>query len=293
MYRNWHGRFVLAGLTIGLAYFPIWLFHLISYTLTGSTVMPLILGCIAVAAWQLWSGRKRLAQLEASEADELLGRLLIVSGLILFPLCWFAVWPLSILWLFALVGIAISTWGPAFFRAVPLSVLLLAVTAYPKPGIFAKMAWQTLTPYKYLERFMAWAGATGLQLLGLPAISEGTLVTLPPTGSVSVDWGCNGFSMACSMAASGFFMGLLLKQRGKMVMMMTIIGALLALIFNIPRIMLLAVASIHWGDASFDFWHGVWGGQIFSAVLFTVYYYTVMAIIKRRPKQSGKMGEPS
>jgi hypothetical protein len=46
------------------------------------------------------------------------------------------------------------------------------------------------------------------------------------------------------------------------------------------------MASIYWGEAAFDFWHSTWGAQIFSAVLFTVYYYAVMAVIKKRPKRS-------
>jgi len=55
----------------------------------------------------------------------------------------------------------------------------------------------------------------------------------------------------------------------------------LALIFNVPRIMLLAIAAVYWGETSFKFWHGPWGGQMFSGVLFTVYYYAVMGLANR------------
>ncbi|MBD2260590.1 cyanoexosortase C [Pseudanabaena sp. FACHB-2040] len=284
-FKSWHGRFVLAGLTVGLIYFPIWLFHLGTRTLQGSGAMPLILGCVAMGLWQLWKSRQAIVQLQVSESDEFLGHLLILCSVVLFPFCSFAVWAQSILWFCALSGIVISTWGIVFFKHFPLPSLLIAVTVYPKPGILARVLWETLTPHDYLNRFMAWSGAFGLRLIGLPAISEGSLVVLPPEGSVHVDWGCNGFSMACTMAATGFFLGILLKQRGPTVFIMTIVGAVMALIFNIPRIMLLTVASIHWGEASFNFWHGTWGGQIFSGALFTVYYYAVMAIIKHRSRK--------
>lgn len=284
--QTWHGRIILAGLTVGLFYLPLWLFHLIVRTIQGSAGLPLIAGCIGLGFWQLWAKQQELKELEASEADQVLGHLLIVGSVILFPFSRFALWPQAILWLFILAGIVISHWGLNFWWRYPLPTLLLAITVYPKPGIFARILWEGLTPQRYLDRFMAWSGAHGLQLIGLPAISDGTLVVLPPDGAVQVDWGCNGFSMAFTMATTGFVMGIFMKQRWPTVVMMTVIGAVLALIFNIPRIMLLAVASIHWGEESFNFWHGNGGGQIFSGILFTIYYYAIMAYIKRSPKRS-------
>lgn len=40
--------------------------------------------------------------------------------------------------------------------------------------------------------------------------------------------------------------------------MMMVVGAGLALVFNIPRIMLLTLASVYWGKERFNFWHGTW-----------------------------------
>ncbi|MBD2260588.1 archaeosortase/exosortase family protein [Pseudanabaena sp. FACHB-2040] len=130
---------------------------------------------------------------------------------------------------------------------------------------------------------MAHAGAAALRVIGQPAIAEGSIVALPPAGAVNVDWGCNGFNMAFTMAAAGLIMGLFYKQRWYNTLSIMAVGTVLALIFNVPRIMLLTIASVYWGEASFKFWHGHWGGQLFSSVLFTVFYYAVMALINRQP----------
>lgn len=284
---TWHGRFVLAGLTLGLVYFPTWFFQLFNRSLVqGSTALSLILIIVALGGWQLWIKRAELAKLSVLEADRIIGYLLILCSLVMFPFCRFAVWPQAILWLMTLVGIAFSTWGGGFFTRYPLIPLLFAATVYPKPGILAHTLWQTFTPYQFLERLMAQAGAAGLRIIGHPAISEGVYLAIPPTGAVIVDWGCNGFTMAVQMAVAGFFMGIFLKQNWLCTALMVVVGALLALVFNVPRIMLLTLASVYWGEGWFKFWHGTWGGQIFIGVLFTVYYYAVMALINRRPKKA-------
>lgn len=284
--ETWHGRFVLAGLSLGLIYFPTWLSQVFHRSfIHGSTALTLILVTVSLAGWQIWTKRDQLAKLTVLEADQTIGCLLILSSLVLFPFCRFAVWPQAILWLLILVGIALSTWGGQFFTRYPLIPLLFAVTVYPKPGILAHTLWQTFTPYQFLERLMAQAGTMGLQLIGQPAISEGALIAILPSGAVEVDWGCNGFTMAVQMAVAGFFMGVFLKQGWFKTLLMMVVGAILALIFNIPRIMLLTLASVYWGEAWFNFWHGTWGGQIFTGLLFTLYYYAIMWMINRRPKK--------
>ncbi len=286
--QSWHGRFVLVGLTVGLFYLPNWLPQLSARASQGSAGLTLILTCLSLALWQFWSQRSRIQKLTASEADQVLGHCLIVVCAGLFPFCQFAVWAQAILWLGVLVGIALSSWGLAFFGSYPLPVLLLALTVYPKPGVLARTLWEALTPYKFLERHMAQASAAALRWVGQPAIAEGSVVAIPPSGAVDVDWGCNGFNMAFTLAAAGLIMGLLLKQRWQNTLIIMVVGAILALMFNVPRIMLLAMASIHWGQASFKFWHGPWGGQIFSGVLTTVYYYAVMGFVNYRPTRVSK-----
>jgi exosortase len=279
--QTWHGRFVLAGLTVGLVYLPAWLPELVVRAAQGSAGLPLISAAVFLALRYLWKHRHALAQQHASEEDQILGHLLIAASVGLVPFVQFAVWSQAMVWLLALAGIACSSWGGSFFVRHPLPTILMVLTVYPKPGVMARLIWQSLTPPAFLEQVMANAGALALQTIGQPAIAQGTFVVLP-AGAVDVDWGCNGFNMAFTIAATGLIMGLFLKQSAPKVAVMMIVGAILALIANVPRIMLLTFAAVYWGEAAFKFWHGHWGGQIFSGVLFTVYYYAVMALIPHR-----------
>ena len=92
--------------------------------------------------------------------------------------------------------------------------------------------------------------------------------------------------MALTMMVAGLVIGLFLNQSRVMILKIVLIGIVAALLFNIPRVMLLAVASVYWGSDWFNFWHGPWGGQLFSGVLFTVYYYVVMRLANRQPKKA-------
>jgi exosortase len=283
--RSLHGSLVLLGFLIGLCYLPSWLAGLLDRGPQDSDGVTLATCFVGLTLYLLWKQRQQLALLKASEEDRLLGHMLIIAGIGLFPFCRFAIWPQAILWALILSGIALSTWGISSFTQHQLLVVAALATVYPQPTRTAQLLWQAITPYKFLERWMAQAGAGALQLLGWPATAVQSLVTFPE-GAVDVDWGCNGFDMALTMAITGLVMGAFLKQsRGKVIGFMAI-GIVAALLFNIPRVMLLAVASVYWGHGWFQFWHGPWGGQLFTGVLFTVYYYAVMGIANRRPKKT-------
>lgn len=274
--KTTHGRIILAGLLVGLCYFPVWLTGLITRANQGSSGLPLMTAMVFLGLQELWKHRKELARTTPSEEDRLLGHILILSGVVLFPFCRFEIWSQAMIWLVILGGIACSCWGVSFFRKYPLVTLLFLLSVYPKPGLMARILWQTFTPPNLLENFMAWSSSLALQALGQPAFSEGAIVRLQDDGAVEVAWGCNGFNMAFPMAAAGLLLGIFLKQGRLKTVGFVVIGVILALLFNIPRIMLLAVAFVYWGQDHFDFWHSHWGGQIFSAVLFTVYYYLTM-----------------
>jgi exosortase len=278
--KTMHGRIVLSGLLIGLCYFPVWLGGLTVAASQGSAGLPLITAVVFLALQELWRKRKELAETTASNEDQLLGHILILGGVVLFPFCRFEIWSQALIWLLVLAGIACSTWGVNFFRKYPLPIILIVLSAYPKPGVMARILWQTFTPPQLLENFMAWSGSHALRAIGQNANVVENIVSLP-TGAVQVDWGCNGFNMSFTMAAAGLILGLFLKQGWLKTLGIMAIGVVLALIFNVPRIMLLAIASVYWGEASFKFWHGPWGGQMFSGVLFTIYYYVVMWLASR------------
>lgn len=283
--KSLHGSLVLVGLFVGLCYLPIWLTGLLNRGPQSSDGLTLATCFVGLSIYLLWKQSQQLAQLEASEEDRLLGHMLIIAAIWLFPFCRFAIWPQAILWALILTGIALSTWGVSFFTQHQLLAVAALATVYPQPTKTAQLIWESVTPYKFLERWMAQAGAGALRLFGWPATSVQSLVTFPE-GAVDVAWGCNGFDMALTMAVTGLVMGALLKQsRGKTLGFIGI-GVVAALVFNVPRIMLLAVASVYWGQGWFNFWHGPWGGQLFTGVLFTFYYYAVMAMAKSRSQKA-------
>jgi exosortase/archaeosortase family protein len=283
--KSAHGKIVLMGLFVGLCYLPVWLAGLVNRGPQSTDGFTLATCFVGLGFYCLWKARSQLSLLQASEEDRLLGYILIVSGALLFPFCRFAIWPQALLWLMILVGIACSTWGLRFFQQHQPLVVSALVSAYPQPTTTARLLWEAITPYQYLEQIMAQAGSWALRLCGMEANAVETFVTMPE-GAVDIYWGCNGFDMALTTMAAGLIMGLLLKQNWHKIAVMIGLGALLSLIFNVPRIMLLAVASVYWGSSWFDFWHGPWGGQIFSGVLFTVYYYVVMGIVQQRDRPS-------
>ena len=283
-----HGRFILLGLTAGLIYLPTWLGYLIPRALKGKVGWFLILSMLLLAAAELWHRKQLLKTYKASEEDQLLGHLLIVSGAALMPFCRFAIWPQSLLWLIILVGIVCSTWGANIFTRFILPSCFVGLTVYPRIGFVSRFLWEFLTPYQFLEVIMAQLGSMAMRAIGFPATQQGVFITFPE-GAVEVGWGCNGLDMALVVAATGFFMGILYKQkRGQMVVSVAI-AVLISLIFNIPRLMLVTIAHVYWGEWWFEFWHGFWGGQIFVGALLTIYYYVVMALIDRAKVQQNRV----
>lgn len=274
------GRFSLLGLSVGLLYLPAWLGYLVPQALKGKIGWFLIASMLFLAGLELWKKRNVLAQLESAEEDRMLGYLLISSSVILFPFCRFAVWPQALLWLLTLVGIVSSLWGISFFRLFIMPTFFISLTVYPRIGVISRFIWELFIPYEGLEKAMAWAATLAMQGIGFPAVNRGIFITFPE-GAVEVGWGCNGLDMAITLAAAGLFMGILYKQPRNQMIALISIAVIIAFVANIPRLMLVTIASVYWGPEWFRFWHGFWGGQIFSGVLFTLYYYVVGGLSKR------------
>ncbi|PSB18905.1 exosortase/archaeosortase family protein [filamentous cyanobacterium CCP1] len=275
-----HTRIVTCGLLVGIVFSPLWLYDVVVGTFHGSASLILVAASV-LGGYQLWTQRSQLAKRNASEEDQLLGHIIIVSGVGLAPFCFFSEWSQKLVWILILAGIALSSWGISFFKRYPMPAFLIGIGFFPQPTAVGKAVWDAFTPPEMLERFMAWSGGLGLQAIGHSATIRETIISLPG-GSVRVDWGCSGFDMASIIAVASLVLGLFLKQSLPKVSLMVVIGIILALLSNVPRIMLMAMAEAYWGRESFEFWHGFWGGQIFSSILFTIYYYVVMAIVKGR-----------
>jgi exosortase/archaeosortase family protein len=280
-----HGRIVLLGLLVGFCYFPAWIGYLAPRALKGASGWFLIASMLYLATTEILSKRQQLQKLRASEEDRLLGNLLILSGVVLFPFCRFALWSQAIVWLVVLAGIVCSCWGISFFNTFQLPTFLISLTVYPRIGIISRTAWEFITPPNFLENFMAWSSAAALQAVGQSASADGKQIILP-AGAVEVGWGCNGLDMAITIAVAGLFMGLIFKLNRLQIIGLMTLAVALALPANIPRLMLVTVAYVYWGRQWFDFWHGFWGGQIFATTLFTLYYYIMMALMKKRFDQA-------
>ncbi|MBM0741358.1 archaeosortase/exosortase family protein [Phormidium sp. CLA17] len=136
-----------------------------------------------------------------------------------------------------------------------------------------------------LEHGMAWASGLALRAIEQPVTVEGSILSLSTTIEakkvVEVASGCSGFDMAFVLAGVGVIMGLFFKRSWSKIVALVAAGVFLALVFNVPRIMLLVFAVVYWGKDSFEFWHGAIGGQIFASILLTAYYYLAMAMLRK------------
>lgn len=274
---TYHGRLVLAGLGVGLVYAPFWIYDVILGTIHGAASL-LLVSASVLGGYQLWTQRHSLAQLKASSEDRWLGHLIIWVGLGAAPFGFMTEWSQKVIWLMILAGIAISTWGLSFFARYPAQTFLIAMGLFPQPTLVGKTVWETFTPPEMLERFMAWIGGLGLNAIGQRAEVQQTYISLADN-TVRVDWGCSGYDLACIAAVASLLMALYFEQSFVKTILLVLAGIGLALVANVPRIMLMTMADAYWGPKSFEFWHGFWGGQIFLMILFTVHYYVVMALI--------------
>jgi exosortase/archaeosortase family protein len=285
--KTTHNRIVTCGLLlVTLGYLPFRLGDILIRSLHGGATV-LILVLLIFGLYRLWSHRTDLAKLNASDEDRFIGYTLILFGIVSFPFCLSLVWSQALVCSIILVGIACSCWGLYFFKAYPLSTLLIAAGLFPNPGVVVRDLWATFIPPLMLEQFTAWLGLWGLRLIGQAADLQDAVGHNPPVitlpgGSVSVAWGCTGFNMAMSVAIMGLILALFFKQTVGRAIALMVIGIVIALVLNIPRMVLLAMAKAYWGDNAFHFWHDGWGAQLFSATLFTIYYYAAMPFVKQK-----------
>lgn len=225
---------------------------LLHYTFQGVAFPLIVLAATYFAVQELWCDRNKFANLVAPIEQRRLGHVFILIGAGLFPFCRFAFWLQALLLLLVLVGIALSSWGLGFFKKYPRPTLLILLSVHPTPDILMRHLWIVLTPHNILERFMAWSGSLTLQVIGQPATSSDIYIYLS-TGGVEIWWGCSGLDMAITLAATGLLLGLILKQSWLRTVGLVILGILLALVFNVPRIVLLTLAAVFWGKNHLNF----------------------------------------
>jgi exosortase/archaeosortase family protein len=276
-----HNRIVSCGLLVYVLFLPNWWGEFPGIVKAATDL--LLQGCMVYLGVEpIWKNRQQLSEVKPSRAMRQFGHCLILGTAAFFPFSFDSLYLQVFLCILIGVGIVLSNWGLRFFQHYPRSILLIVLGTYPNLSLLANTLRVTYTP-DVLENSMAWAGSLVLRAFSYQATASGVYVGLPQ-GGVKVGDGCDGFEMAFSTAQTGLVMGLFFKQNWRNVTLLVLAGFLLAMTLNVPRIALLAVANVYWGQYWFDFWHERWGGQIFTWVLFTVYYYLAMW----RIEQTGK-----
>ncbi|GEM_PF-447378 len=280
-----HNRVLTCGFLVLLFYLPAWCVIIGSEFIHGSSTPLLNIGFLYLGLDLLWRQRQQLVAVSANGADQMVGYLLILGCATFFPFCLASISLQSLVCMVILVGIALCCWGMEFFPQHIRAVVLLLIGIYPDLVFLTNTLRKTLTGNQ-LECFTAWLGGLALRVIGQTVTVDGSLLSLSTTieagKAVEVASGCSGFDMALVLAGVGVIMGLFFHCPRTKTIALAITGIALALIFNVPRIMLLTFAVVYWGKDSFEFWHGPIGGQIFSTLLLTVYYYTAMGIIHHK-----------
>lgn len=286
-FQSRHNLIVSSGLLIGLYYIPIWLISISQQLWNGSSSPVLNLGFLGLGCQILWQERSHFQQQRAYEDERFIGYMLMGGGATLLLTGLSSLSLQAFAWITVLAGAVYSTGGLGFIRKYWLPVGLVLISFYPDYIFLANAIWQFSTLDVVLESSMASVGVWVLQLIRQPAVAEGSIISLP-TGAVNVASGCSGFDMGLVLAGTGIIASLFFKLSPIKSVGLIASGIAIALILNVPRIVLLTFAAVYWGEESFKFWHGTWGGQIFATILFTIYYYVIMAFVDGQSSQAAK-----
>lgn len=275
--RSIHNWILLLGATFGLGvYLPSGVTRAASVDISGIPHLILNLTCVGLAVRQL--RHQRNLRTEPTIEDQWLGSGFILGGLAVFYAYYPAIAPQVFGCILILVGGTISDQGLKFLRRHWVAIALLAASLHPSWERVARHSWGIFAPPTALAEFMAWGGSWVLKAIGQPVSLQREFLILPG-GSVEVAPGCDGFAMSLAIAISAVIIGLMFRVRWWAMTQLIAIGITMALILNIFRIAVMVLAAVYWGKESFEFWHGAIGGQIFSGILFTLYYYAIQPIL--------------
>ncbi|TVP66408.1 MAG: cyanoexosortase C [Nodularia sp. (in: Bacteria)] len=275
--KTHHGRMLTLAGVAGLFYFPVWAGTLLSTILFGSAALLFNGGFLYLGLRKLWTQRETLRQMPVSGDERLIGHMLIVGSAFWLPFCRDSVSLQALIWLLVVVGVACSSFGFRIFWRYPVASLMILVSMYPNNVFLAERIFTSIIEPQVAENFTAWLGSIALQVIGQPAIAAKNFIVVGEK-SIHVAYPCTGFDMAISLTGLSLWLGLTLKQVWWRISLAMVSGVAIAIVFNIPRVVVLVLAVLYWGKSTFDFWHGPWGGQIFSGIMFTVAYYVVFAI---------------
>jgi len=258
-------------------YLPAWLGEQWKSILSGGSSFLINVALLWLGFGQLWRHRENLRQRMASKDDRLAGHLLIIGGAGWMPFVLHSVSLQAMVWCLILVGVAWSSFGLGFFMNYAGSFLLIIMGMYPDVTFLLDRMLYALFDPTWIADQVTLVSSQIFKLFGYGASVAGNVISINGE-SVIVGYPCTGVDMAIALAAMSFVVGLLFKQSMWRVGLATSLGFIVAMASNIPRVMLVVFAWAYWGPESFDFWHGPWGGQIFSTIMFTTAYYAIAPI---------------
>jgi exosortase len=246
------------------------------------------LGYLALAAKYLLNDRESLNKKRPILEEKVVGYLLLTVGFILFIYFYGSASFQYISFFLIFCGGAMALWGASFFVSHAFSCLLIAVGLYPNIIFITHKLWKFSTTPFILENFMGKLAGRALEFVGKDVTVQERFIAIG-SSAVEVAPGCSGFDTAISIASVGLLLGLFYKQKWPKIFFVILIGIFLALLINVPRVMLLAYVVGNQDQSAFEFWHGSWGGQVFMGLLFTPYYYLVMAVFEDKKIQARKI----
>jgi exosortase/archaeosortase family protein len=281
-----HGRLLGLAALAGVFYLPAWLAEQWKSILSGGSSFLINVALLWLGFGQLWRHRENLRQRMASKDDRLAGHLLIVGGACWMPFVLHSVSLQALVWCLILVGVAWSSFGLGFFMSYAGSCLIIVMGIYPNATFLLDRMLYALFDPTWIADQVTLVSSQIFKLFGYGASVAGNVISINGE-SVLIGYPCTGVDMAIALAAMSFVVGLVFKQSMWRVGLATSLGFVVAMASNIPRVMLVVFAWAYWGPESFDFWHGPWGGQIFSTIMFTVAYYAVAPIYKIKQHRPG------
>jgi exosortase/archaeosortase family protein len=266
----------LCGLFVGFYYYLFfWVKTLTQFLINGITFPLLTVTAAYLALHDLWQQKNQIAKLNPTTMQRRLGHSVILFGISIFPFSVNKGWKQALVWLVIVVGIVLSNWGLKFFKCYLRAIFLIVLSTYPGIFFLPGYVWQALTPERTMDYIQAWSVNLVLHVIGYPSIVDKTFVKLP-TGSIEIGWGCNGFELMVLMLMTSLLIGIAYRLNKFQILTISFLGCITAFTFNTARIALLAISVAYWDEEVFDFWHDGWGGQIFSAAMFTAFYYLLI-----------------
>ncbi len=284
--KSWHNGILFVGLLPGMVYMPIWIYLIAERAVMGSSSVFLNICFISLGCYQLFAQRSDVGVLTSDDEDRFVGYTLILGSVPMYFIFFSSASLQAITWSTALIGVSLAAYGNQFIRRYWLSILFIIFGLLPKYLDLGYTLGKLLIPNFALERLMASVSGLALRAMGQPAIVTGKIIQIG-SGAVDIADGCSGYSMAMILAGVGFIMGIFYKVSTQKIALLALSGAVIALIINIPRIILLTYSVVYWDDDSFGFWHKGLGSQIIAGIMFTVFYYVSTAICKKPYSRKG------